>query len=173
MHEGIVNKVAESGIVSLDLETIVPLYTVKSIDLSDHLWQGLALREADLRDWLKTNDFSGYQDCVLALYCSSDALIPTWAYMLVASKLTGIARAIYHGTPAETEAAYVATTIRSVDREPFKNARVVVKGCSTRTLPASAFIALTTHLQPVVKTLMFGEPCSTVPVYKQPRAKQG
>ncbi len=171
MTEEIVNKVEASGIVSLDLETIIPQYAIVEIDLADQLWQGLAVRESDFREWIKTTDFSVYNDRVVALFCSADALIPTWAWMLLSSAVNSYARFVGQGRAAEVERAYVASCIRSVDRETFNDKRVVVKGCSTRTLPPAAFIELTTYLQPVVKTLMFGEPCSTVPVYKQPRKK--
>lgn len=171
MDSVIVNKVEASGIVSLDLETMIPEYQLVEIDLADRLWQGLALRESDFRDWVKTTDFSSYTDQIVAVHCSADALIPTWAWMLVTSALHNHARFVAQGTADEVERAYVSACIRSVDRQLFSEKRVVVKGCSTRTLPPAAFVALTSHLQPVVKTLMFGEPCSTVPVYKQPRKK--
>lgn len=169
MEEGIVNKVAESGIVSLDLAELIPLYEVKAIDLKDQLWQGLALREADFREWIKTADFSVYTDAVVGIHCSVDALIPHWAFMLLASKLEDVARFIAEGTAAEAERAYIHTVIQAIHPENYTDQRVVVKGCGDRDLPPAAYIALTTRLQPVVKTLMFGEPCSTVPVYKQKR----
>lgn len=171
MAEEIINKVEASGIVSLDLETIIPPYTVSEIDLAEQLWQGLAVRESDFREWIKTTDFSIYHDHIIALHCSADALIPTWAWMLLTSAVQPHARFVAQGRKDEVERAYVTSCIRSVDRKLFDEKRVVVKGCSTRTLPAAAFIELTVYLQPVVKTLMFGEPCSTVPVYKQPRKK--
>lgn len=169
MEEGIVNKVAESGIVSLDLADLIPLYHLKSLDLKDQLWKGLALREADFREWIKTADFAAFNDAVVGIHCSVDALIPHWAYMLLASKLEGVARFIAEGTAAEAERAYIHTVIHAIHPENYSDQRVVVKGCGDRDLPPAAYIALTTRLQPVVKTLMFGEPCSTVPVYKQKR----
>lgn len=169
MAEEIVNKVAESGILTIDLEALVPNYKLREIDFKDLLWQGLALREADLRTWLKTNDFSDFEDAVVGIHCTADAIIPSWAFMLVTSKLTGIARFVTQGNAELAEVAYVSSLIRSLDRKNYENLRVVIKGCSDRKLPPEAFVALTAQLQPVVKTLMFGEPCSTVPVYKQPR----
>ena len=169
MEGGIVNKVAESGIVSLDLTDLIPVYTVKDIDLKNRLWQGLVLREADFREWIKTEDFSPYTDAVVGIHCSVDALIPHWAYMLLASKLEEVARFIAEGTAVEAERAYIHLVIQSIHPENYTDQRVVVKGCGDRDLPAAAYIALTTRLQPVVKTLMFGEPCSTVPIYKQKR----
>lgn len=171
MDGGIVNKVAESGIVSLDLGQIIPQYRIATIDLKDQLWQGLALREADFREWIKTNDFSGFEDLVVGVHCSVDALIPHWAYMLLASRLTGVVRYIAEGSAKEVERSYIQSVIRALDPSDYTDQRVVVKGCGDRELPAEAYIALTTHLQPMVKTLMFGEPCSTVPVYKQKRLR--
>jgi hypothetical protein len=169
MSGEIVNKVAESGIVSIDLEELIPAFTATEIDLKDQLWQGIALREAEFRAWLKNNDFSGFQDKIVGVHCSTDALLPTWAWMLIASRLHGIARYVGTGDAADAAEAYVIDAIRSVDRKPFEGKRVVVKGCSERSIAPSAYLALTRHLQPVVKSLMFGEPCSTVPVYKAPR----
>lgn len=169
MADAIINKVAQSGLVSLSIEELVPESKVRIIDLADRLWQGLALREADLREWVKTHDWEQYRDCIVGINCSADALIPTWAYMLISSKLAGIARFVSKGSEEELQSDYHCFCIRSVDREHYRDVRVVVKGCADRELSPAVYMALTTHLQPVVKTLMFGEPCSTVPIYKQPR----
>lgn len=169
MHGEIVNKVADSGIVSIDPDVLIAPFESVEIDLAPQLWQGLALREAAFREWVKTEDFSWCRDKVVGVFCSTDALIPSWAWMLLASRLHGLARFVAGGKSDDAATAWVAFCIRSVDREIFTGKRVVVKGCAERQLSPAAFIALTAHLQPVVKTLMFGEPCSTVPVYKSPK----
>lgn len=169
MGEEIVNKVSESGILSLDPEALLPNPPVTVIDFTDLLWQGLALREADLREWVKTHDFEAYRGHVVGVFCSTDALIPMWAYMLVTSKLTGVALHVVQGDAERAMEDYLLAYIRTIDPQAYTDLRVVVKGCSKRVLPASVYIALTTQLQGVVKTWMFGEPCSTVPVYKQAR----
>jgi hypothetical protein len=169
MREEIVNKVSESGILSLDPEALLPNPPVAVIDFTDLLWQGLALREADLREWVKTHNFEAYRGHVVGVFCSTDALIPMWAYMLVTSKLTGVALHVVQGDADRAMEDYLLTYIRTIDPQAYADLRVVVKGCSKRVLPASVYIALTTQLQGVVKTWMFGEPCSTVPVYKQAR----
>ncbi len=169
MDEAIVNKVNESGILSLDPEVLLPNPPVAVIDFTTLLWQGLALREADLREWIKTHDFEVYRNHVVGVHCSTDALIPMWAYMLITSKLTGIALHTAEGNAAQAMEDYLLTFIRAIDPSPYSGLRVVLKGCSKRELPASIYIALTAQLQRVVKTWMFGEPCSTVPVYKQAR----
>lgn len=169
MDDAIVNKVSESGILSLDPEALLPNPPVAVIDFTDLLWQGLALREADLREWVKTHDFETYRNHVVGVFCSTDALIPMWAYMLVTSKLTGVALHVVQGDAERAMEDYLLAFIRTIDPHAYTDLRVVVKGCSKRVLPASVYIALTTQLQDVVKTWMFGEPCSTVPVYKQAR----
>jgi hypothetical protein len=169
MDDAIVNKVSESGILSLDPEALLPNPPVAVIDFTDLLWQGLALREADLREWVKTHDFEAYRNHVVGVFCSTDALIPMWAYMLVTSKLTGVALHVVQGDAERAMEDYLLAYIRTIDPHAYTDLRVVVKGCSKRVLPASVYIALTMQLQGVVKTWMFGEPCSTVPVYKQAR----
>jgi hypothetical protein len=167
MDDAIVNKVSESGILSLDPEVLLPNPPIALIDFTDLLWQGLALREADLRAWIKTHDFEMYRDHIVGIYCSTDALIPMWAYMLITSKLRGIALHIAQGNADQAMEDFLLTYIRSIDPIAYTDLRVVVKGCSKRVLPVSVYMALTAQLQGVVKTWMFGEPCSTVPVYKQ------
>lgn len=167
MEDEIVNRVNESGIVSLDPENLLPNPSVSVIDFKNLLWQEMALREADLRAWIKSTDFEVYRDHVVGIHCSSDALIPLWAYMLIASKLSGVAVHVAQGNADQAMEDYLLTFIRTIDRSAYSDLRVVVKGCGKRTLPASVYIVLTMHLQPAVRTWMFGEPCSTVPVYKQ------
>jgi hypothetical protein len=165
----IINKVSASGLVTVNLEEIYPEGRRAVIDIAPQLWQGIALREKDFREWIRTHDWNQYREAWVAVHCSADAIVPHWAYMLVASALTGVAGRVILGTAQELESLIFRDLIYSLDRESFRDARVVIKGCSDREVPASAYSDLVHHLQPVVKSLMFGEPCSTVPVYKRPK----
>lgn len=162
----IINKVAESGLITLDLETLYPVDEILGFDLKDHLFMGLILKEKDFRASLQSMDWSVYQGKQVALFCSADAIIPLWAYMLVTSYLRPVAKAVHSGTPEEARKQLFIQQIRSLDLAPFAGARVVVKGCGDLQLGEYAFVEITNLLQPVVKSLMYGEPCSTVPVYK-------
>ena len=171
MEEPIVNRVAQSGLVSLDLEELVSDLRHVSIDISEALWEGLILKEKDFRAWVKEKDWSAYQDQYVSVYCSADAIVPFWAYMLIASKAAPFASNVFLEPPEQGYARSIEDFIDQIDAEKYREARVVVKGCSDKAIPVSAYVAITNKLQPVVKTLMFGEPCSTVPVYKEPRKK--
>jgi hypothetical protein len=162
----IVNKVAESGLITLDLELFYPKEEILSFDLKDHLFMGLILKEKDFRASLQSLDWSLYAGKTVALFCSADAIIPLWAYMLVTSYLMPFAKRILSGTPEEARKQLFIENIRSLDPTPFSGSRVVVKGCGDIQIGDYAFIEITSLLQPVVKSLMYGEPCSTVPVYK-------
>lgn len=163
----IINKVAASGLITINLEEIYPEGKRLSVDIAAQLWQGIALKEKDFRDWIKLHDWEQYRDAYVAVYCSADAIIPHWAFMLVVSALSGIARRAVVASPQELESLIFRDLIFSLDREVYRDARVVIKGCSDREVPVSAYSDLVFHLQPVVKSLMFGEPCSTVPVFKR------
>ncbi|MEN9348961.1 MAG: hypothetical protein RLZZ77_2472 [Bacteroidota bacterium] len=163
--EGIVNKVAQSGLITLDLEAMKPAGPRVSWDIKDQLWQGLVLKEKDFREYLKNLDLSPYQGAHVAIYCSADAIVPTWAYMLVASKLYGTAVASYFCSPSDLEDRVYTTMIQSLSIEDYAGKRIVVKGCGEG-VPDSAYVSLVNRLQGVAKSVMFGEPCSTVPVFK-------
>jgi hypothetical protein len=162
----IVNKVAESGLITLDLEIFYPNEEILSFDLKDHLFMGLILKEKDFRASLQSLEWSAYAGKTVALFCSADAIIPLWAYMLVTSYLKPFAKRVLSGTPEEARRQLFIENIRSLDPAPFSGSRVVVKGCGDIQIGEYAFVEITSLLQPVVKTLMYGEPCSTVPVYK-------
>jgi hypothetical protein len=166
MSESIVNKVAESGLITLDLETLYPSEEVSSFDLKEHLFMGLILKEKDFRTALLQLDWTAYKDKYVAIYCSADAIIPLWAFMLVTSYLKPVAREIYSGSPEEFKKQLFIRNIRSLETEPFNGARVVVKGCGDIELGEYAYVEITSLLQPHVKSIMYGEPCSTVPVFK-------
>jgi hypothetical protein len=165
--EEIRNKVAESGLITIDLEKYYPDQHPLSFDLKNFLFMEMLLREKDFREALDQHDWTQYDKRDVAVYCSTDAIVPMWAYMLVASKLSGIARSIVSGTPEEAFKQVFLQNIRQVDAEAYEGKRVVVKGCGDKPIPEYAYAAISIRLLPVVKSLMYGEPCSTVPVYKR------
>ncbi|OAV42870.1 DUF2480 family protein [Lewinella sp. 4G2] len=171
MAETLTNRVAASGLITLKLEEYWPTAGFATFDLKDYLFMGLILKEKDFRAAVKEHDFSQYAGKTLLVFCSADAIIPNWAYMLVAAAAAPFAADIYQGT----EEAYLRQHFRGVIQQlnvaDFADKRVVIKGCGDRAVPASAYLDVTKHLQPHVKSLMFGEPCSTVPVFKKPRKK--
>ena len=167
----IVNKVAQSGIQTIDLGTYYPEGKRHFIDLKDQLWQGLALKEQEFRTFVKEHDWTRYQDGHVGVFCSADAIIPTWAYMLIASFLSGIATTIHFGDSESLEARLWTESLKEINPAEYEDARVVIKGCSDRYVSPSAFLELSAKLKPLVRSLMFGEPCSTVPIFKRPIQK--
>ena len=169
MEDTLVNRVAASGLVTIDLETFFPEGEVVAFDLKDHLFMGLILKEKEFREALKAHDWEQYHGKNLAVFCSADAIIPLWAYMLVASYAGAHARDVVLGTPEQyTEIAYVKK-LATLNPEDYAGKRLVIKGCSDKPVPPSAYLEITRLLQPVALSIMFGEPCSTVPVYKKAR----
>ena len=165
--EGIVNKVAESGLVEIDLEKFYPVGDTVSFDLKDYLFMGLILKEKDFREALKNHDFSQYKDKLVAVTCSADAIIPMWAYMLVTSNLQPYAKEIVQGDANDLHKAIFLRNINAINSSEFQDKRVVVKGCGDREIGAFAYLEITRLLRPVAKSIMYGEPCSTVPVFKR------
>ncbi len=169
MAEQFVNKVAESGIVTLDLEEFFPKDAVVVFDLKDYLFMGLILKEKDFREALKNLDTTLYTGKAVAITCSADAVIPMWAYMLVVSILQPVAAKIHFGTESNFEETALIKNIEAINAEQYKDQRVVIKGCGEKPIPESAYVKITEMLRPVAKSIMYGEPCSTVPVYKRPK----
>jgi hypothetical protein len=167
----LINKVAQSGLITINLEDFFPVHEMAHFDLKDHLFMGMILKEKDFRETISNWDWEQYQDKVLLVYCSADAIIPTWAYMLVAIKASKYAIRVFQGTEQEFIKEYMYNRISELNPDDFKEARVVIKGCGDLPVPASAYIDITTKLQPVVQSLMYGEPCSTVPLFKRPRTQ--
>lgn len=166
----LVNRVAQSSIITLNLEDFMPKSIIRGFDLKDYLFRELILKEKDFRQALQEIDWEEkYSNCSLAIFCSNDAIIPLWAYMLVAAYATPHAKEIFQGTPEELAEQSVVRTVEAIDAEQFSGKRVVIKGCSDKEIAASAYLAITKKLQPVVQSLMYGEPCSTVPIFKRPR----
>ncbi len=169
MENEIVNRVAQSGLITIDLGEYYPQGARLVLDIKDQLFQGMILREKDFREFVKTHNWTQYQDAYVAVTCSADAIIPDWAWMLLSVSLAPFAKKIVFGNLELLETVLYSEILSQLDAEQYKDARVVVKGCGDKPVPLTAYVELTRRLQPVVKSLMYGEPCSTVPVYKQPK----
>jgi len=167
MAETIVNKVAESGLITLDLEEYYPKEEIVVFDLKDYLFMELILKEKDFRTALQNHDWNQYQDKNVALTCTADAIIPMWAYMLVASYLQPFANEIIFGNKEAAISMLISKNLSKIRGEAFTDKRVVVKGCGDVQIPESAYVEITNKLRPFVKSIMYGEPCSTVPIYKK------
>ena len=167
MESIIQNKVSESGLVTINLELFLPTYPLVSFDLAPFLFMGQILKEKDFREAMQTHEWIHFSEKGVAINCSADAIIPAWAYMLVASKLSGIASEMYMGTISEMEKHLTIKAMSSINLTDFEDKRVVVKGCGDRQIGEYAYMEITRILLPVVKSIMYGEPCSTVPVYKR------
>ena len=165
----IVNKVANSVLQVFDLEDYYPKGIRAQIDISHWLIEGFLLKEKDFREFIKTNNWNFYQDKNVYIHCSADAIVPTWAYMLVASRLVGIAHLAAVGSKLDIQKALIEKSILEFDTSQYIDERFIIKGCSEIVDPAFAMVKLTQRLQPIAKSIMYGEPCSTVPVYKAPR----
>ncbi|MEM1120673.1 MAG: DUF2480 family protein [Bacteroidota bacterium] len=169
----LVNKVkANTKLITLNLEDFFPTEELVVFDLKDYLFMELILKEKDFRKALKELDWSQYADKHLLITCSTDAIIPIWAYMLVTVYAAPIAKSVFQGTEAEFFKNAFATALNQLDVSPYENKFVVIKGCSEKTVPLSAYVDLTRLLQPVARSIMFGEPCSTVPLYKRPKTRE-
>ena len=167
MSDTIVNKVSESGLITLDLEEYYPKEDVVVFDLKDHLFMGLILKEKDFREALKNLDWEKWRDKNVAVTCTADAIIPVWAYMLIASYLQPVAKDFLLGDEKELRRRLFLKNISSIDVNPFVGQRIVIKGCGDAAIEDFAYLEITKLLLPVVKTIMYGEPCSTVPIYKK------
>ena len=165
MEDAIRNRVEESGLVQLDLSALLSSRPLRDLDIAPQLWQGLAIREQEFRTWLKALDCTVYDGADVAIHCSADAIVPEWVWMLVTASLQGHARSVHVCAPQHLKAAVLARIAEELDPEEYRGQRVVVKGCGLDA-GAGPAVRLVERLQPVVKSLMFGEPCSTVPVYK-------
>src|SRR5476649_1016300 len=168
MSDMLVNKVAESGLISFDLEEYYPKGTIKVFDLKEYLFMGLILKEKEFRVALQTTDWTAYNGASVAITCSADAIIPMWAYMLVASYLQPFAKEVVFGDEQKLVSTLLLKNLASVNGEDYTDKRVVVKGCGDLSVPESAYVEITNKLRPYAKSIMYGEPCSTVPIYKKP-----
>jgi hypothetical protein len=166
--EEIVNKVAQSGILTIDLEAFYDDVARVEFDIKPLLFQELILKEKDFREYIKAHNWSQYQNTYVALTCTADAIVPTWAYMLLTLSLQPFAKKIVYGNLEVLETILFNEKLNALDITLFKDARIVIKGCGEKPVPVAAYVTLTEKLKPVAKSIMYGEPCSTVPLYKKP-----
>ena len=167
MNEPFINKVAESGLISLDLETWYPKEETAVFDMKDHLFMGMILKEKDFREALKSLDWSFYANKNVALTCSAEAIIPVWAWMLVATYLQPVAKEILMGDEKELHKHLFLKNLSTINVNDYADQRVVIKGCGETPIADYVYMEITKLLRPVAKSIMYGEPCSTVPVYKK------
>lgn len=167
IQENIINKVANSGLITFNLEDYLDKSESVEYDIKHNLFHELILKEKDFRAFVKEHDWTQYSGKNIALTCSSDAIVPTWAYMLLTNKMQPYAKNIIFGDLETLNKILFYESLHRIDVEKFRDERVVIKGCSDPRIPVSAYIDISKLLTPVVKSLMYGEPCSTVPLYKR------
>lgn len=160
------NKIAESGLVNFDISTLTPQGKRIGIDLKDYLFQGLVLREKEFRAEIENLNLENFKDAYVYIYCSSDAIIPLWAYFLITAKITNVSKKIVFGNTEDLEVLLMHNAIQTYDFSDLIGKRVLVKGCTDEKIPENAYIELVEQLKPLVKSLMFGEACSNVPIFK-------
>lgn len=167
MSGEIINKVSESALITLNLEEFYPVDDVAVFDLKDYLFMGLILKEKDFREALKNLDLTPFTGKTVAVTCTADAVIPMWAYMLVASYVQPVAKDVQFGTGDDVKKQMLFKNISQLNTEEFTDKRVVIKGCGELPVGEAAYLEATKLLRPVAKSIMYGEPCSTVPIYKK------
>lgn len=167
MSEPIINKVAASGLITINPEDYFPREEMTVFDLKDYLFMGLILKEKDFREALKAQDWEPYRGKHVAITCSADAIIPVWAYMLVASYLEPVAKEIILGDERELHRRLFMKNLSTIDPSQYADKRIVVKGCGETPIENYVYLEITRLLRPVAKSIMYGEPCSTVPIYKK------
>ncbi|MDC8105533.1 DUF2480 family protein [Chryseobacterium sp. B21-037] len=160
------NKVNESGLVNFDLATLLPKGTRKGIDLKDFLFQEMILKEKEFRAQVAAINTDEYSDAYIYIYNSADAIVPLWAYFVLTAKLTDVAKKIVFGNREDLEVILMHNAIQTYDFDDLRDKRVLVKGCSDKEIPENAYVELVEQLKPIVKSLMFGEACSNVPILK-------
>ncbi|MGN6180636.1 MAG: DUF2480 family protein [Mucilaginibacter sp.] len=167
IQENIVNKVAMSGLITLDPASFYQKGERVLYDIKDNLYMELMLREKDFREFVKAHDWSQYAGKHVAITCTADAIVPAWAYMLLANRLAPYAASVVFGDLDMLESVLFLKEIEKADLEQYRDQRIVLKGCGDTPVPVSAYVELTRRLTPIAKSLMYGEPCSTVPIYKR------
>jgi len=167
MSDKIINRVSNSDLITIDLSDYSPSRAILEIDLKDFLFDGVILKETEFRYQLKKIDFSSFSNKVVAIYCSAEAIIPMWAYMLVASHLNNVSSEIHSGTKTEVFQKLFLQKIEGINPAEFKDKKVIVKGCGSIKISEEHYIAISKKLLPYVDSLMFGEACSSVPIFKK------
>ena len=166
----LVNRIAASGLITLKLEEFFPEAEIAKLDLKGYLFRELLLKEKDFREAMAAHDWEQYEGKILLVYCSTDAILPMWAFMLVASYAAPYAKDVFQGEEKDYFQAYYTKTLAELDVEKYRDERIIIKGCTdNKPIPANAYLELTKRLRPLAKSIMYGEPCSTVPIYKKPR----
>lgn len=167
MESELVNKVANSPLLTIDLEKYYPKEDFIIFDIKDYLFQGLILKEKDFRAALKEINWQEYNQKILLILCSADAILPLWSFMLIAAYATPHTKTIFQGDKEAFLKVHYENVIANWDKESYRDKRIVLKGCSEKSVPASAYVTAVNFLQPLVISLFFGEPCSTIPIYKK------
>lgn len=170
MEKEIVNRVAMSPLITFDLADHYDHGTERAvIDVADRLWQGMVLREQEFRDWVKEQDWSAYTGKAVAVHCSTDAIVPVWAYMLLATRLEPFVSLLVFGDTKALETALFLRQLEKIDYAQFQDKKIVVKGCGEIDVPEAVYMEITRRLTPLADKIMYGEPCSTVPLYRKPK----
>lgn len=167
MSEEIINRVAKSKLITLDLEDYYPEGKRRVLDIKDWLFEGLILREKPFREALKNYHWEDFKNQYVAIYCSTDVIVPGWAYMLIQTYLNGIAKKTVFGSLDTLETVLYSSIIEKIDLEFCKDKPVIVKGCSHKPVPQNAYLMLVEKLQPIARSILYGEACSSVPLYKK------
>ena len=167
MAEEIVNRVTQSKLVTFDLEDYYPKGKLLLLDIKDWLHEGFILREKEFRAYVAQHDWEQYKETFVALHCSTDAILPGWAFMLLATKLQPYAQKVVQGSLVDLETSLFQSILEDLDLSEYKDKPVIIKGCSHKPVPSNAYLLITSRLQPIVKSLMYGEACSSVPLFKR------
>jgi len=167
MQDEIVNKVAQSKLITFNLEDHYPQGNRVVLDIKDWLYEGFILKEKEFRAFVDAHDWSQYEGAYVAMQCSTDAIVPGWAYLLLSVKLSGIAKKAIQGSLVDLETSIYQSVIENIDVSEYQDKLIIIKGCSKKPVPANAYLFLAERLKPVAKSIMYGEACSSVPLYKR------
>ena len=167
MEDKIINRVAQSKLITFNLEDYYPKGERKVLDIKDWLYEGFILREKEFRTHVEEHDWTAYQDAYVALQCSTDAIVPGWAFMLIASRLQPYAKKVVQGSLENLETSLYQTVLENLDVTEFTDKPVIIKGCSNKPVPENAYLMAVAKIQEVAKSVMYGEACSSVPLFKR------